>query len=265
MTDQALTLAIIFLSPFLGGYSAYFCLNWPKQQNFLWRKEAHEILNLEFKPSSYSGAFWNTDCCKHRLHIQHRLPIIAYFFNRGRCPFCKKSLNKLYLCLEVTHLMFAVLLCLVTPDVTSLLLNFFIISALLTLSQIDFTLGLIPDECCLAILISALILRLYNDSLSNHVLAMIIAFVSLLTLRYIFSMIKKQEVMGLGDVKLYSVLGAWLGLNALTGVILGASLLGILYTLVMLIANPRISRSSQIAFGPFLAISGIIAFFYYAT
>ena len=264
MMVQSLTLAIIFLSPFLGSYSAYFCLTWPKQQEQLWRREAHEILQLEFKSPNYSWSFWKAHCCHQTLNIQHRLPIIAYFLNHGRCPHCNKSLCKLYLSLEVSHLILAILLSLVTADAISLLLNFFIISALITLSRIDFKIGYIPDECCLVILVCALALQLNSDTLPNHILAMIIAFISLLALRYFFSFLKKQEVMGVGDVKLYSVLGAWLGLNTLTNVILGASLLGILYTLAMFITNSRVSKTSQIAFGPFLAISGIVVFFYYA-
>ena len=264
MMNQSLTLAIIFLSPFLGSYSAYFCINWPKQQDLLWRREAHEILDLEFKPPSYSCSFWKSDCCQKPLKIYHRLPVMGYILNQRRCPSCNNFLFKLYPALEVTHLIIAILLSLVIPNAISLILNLLILSALVTLSRIDFKTGYIPDECCLVILVCALIIQLNTHTLSSHVLAMMLAFGALFLLRYFFSMFKNQEVMGLGDVKLYSVMAAWLGPSALTSILLGASLMAILYTLVLLQFNTQMSKTTRVPFGPFLATSGIIVFFNYA-
>jgi leader peptidase (prepilin peptidase)/N-methyltransferase len=59
--------------------------------------------------------------------------------------------------------------------------------------------------------------------------------------------------MGYGDVKLLGALGAWLGLYSLLALFLGV-LFGALVGLAF--------RQRKIPFGPYLALGGIVAFFY---
>jgi leader peptidase (prepilin peptidase)/N-methyltransferase len=69
-------------------------------------------------------------------------------------------------------------------------------------------------------------------------------------------MIRRQEGIGFGDVKLIAVLGAWLSISNLAPLLFYASLMGILYTISL---NRK--GSEAIAFGPFLIFSGIVVFY----
>ena len=60
----------------------------------------------------------------------------------------------------------------------------------------------------------------------------------------------KKDAFGGGDIKLLSALGAWLGVESLLNVIAIASVLGIVYAIL--------KRKSSLAFGPMIAIAGII-------
>lgn len=65
--------------------------------------------------------------------------------------------------------------------------------------------------------------------------------------------------MGHGDFKLLSALGAWLGWNVLPFIIVLASLIGSIVGMTMILRQ-RLTREQPIPFGPYLAISGWVAF-----
>ena len=65
--------------------------------------------------------------------------------------------------------------------------------------------------------------------------------------------------MGAGDFKLLAVLGAWLGPMMLPLIILLSSLLG---SIIGLILMRKHGESKPFAFGPYIAIAGIIALLY---
>ncbi len=63
----------------------------------------------------------------------------------------------------------------------------------------------------------------------------------------------KKDAFGGGDIKLLMAIGSWLGVIGLLLVITGASILGLITALIQ--------RKKSIAFGPMLAIAGILAAF----
>jgi leader peptidase (prepilin peptidase)/N-methyltransferase len=63
--------------------------------------------------------------------------------------------------------------------------------------------------------------------------------------------------MGYGDFKLLGALGAWLGWQALPGILLAAAATGLVYALAGILRRER-ERSQPIPFGPFLAAAGWI-------
>jgi len=83
-----------------------------------------------------------------------------------------------------------------------------------------------------------------------------------LLIRWLYKLIRKREGMGLGDVKLMAMLGAWLGLpGALLAFGLGA-VLGAVAALVLLVVPARDSESwagTRLPFGTFLCIGGIVS------
>ena len=75
----------------------------------------------------------------------------------------------------------------------------------------------------------------------------------------IFYLLTKKHGMGQGDFKLLAVLGAWLGPMMLPLIILLSSLLGSIIGIILM----RIQGESKpFAFGPYIAIAGIIALLY---
>jgi leader peptidase (prepilin peptidase)/N-methyltransferase len=90
----------------------------------------------------------------------------------------------------------------------------------------------------------------------------------LLLIRWIYWLIRRREGIGLGDVKLMAMLGAWLGLSgALLSLVIGV-FLGAIFALVLL-AVPAARRATEstsepwlalrLPLGTFLCIGGIIS------
>jgi leader peptidase (prepilin peptidase)/N-methyltransferase len=94
-------------------------------------------------------------------------------------------------------------------------------------------------------------------SLQDSFIGAILGYTSLWLLNLLYRLAKKQDGIGMGDAKLLAALGAWLGWHALPGILLIASLSGLLGGFIWLQWNKQNHRSA-FPFGPFLAIAGII-------
>ena len=91
----------------------------------------------------------------------------------------------------------------------------------------------------------------------SSLLGAIAGFALLWALDKMYYWTKKQHGIGLGDAKLLSALGAWLGLGAIPNILLIASISGILGGVLWLHFQKQTLRSA-FPFGPFLAFAGII-------
>ena len=88
----------------------------------------------------------------------------------------------------------------------------------------------------------------------------------LLALRWIYWLLRRQQGMGLGDVKLAAGLAAWLGLRRMGVALFLAAVIGALTGLLLIALRGRRqpSRGGQYAlpFGTFLCIAGIYCVFF---
>ncbi len=73
-----------------------------------------------------------------------------------------------------------------------------------------------------------------------------------------FRLVTGKEGMGYGDFKLLAAIGAWLGVQALPMIVLGASILGIVMALAMRLMG-RAQAGQALPFGPALAMAGAVA------
>ena len=73
----------------------------------------------------------------------------------------------------------------------------------------------------------------------------------------IFILIRKKEGMGMGDVKMISMIGFWMGLENTFLVLIASSLLGSIIG-IGLILMKKMERSQYIPFGTFLSIGTVI-------
>jgi leader peptidase (prepilin peptidase)/N-methyltransferase len=129
------------------------------------------------------------------------------------------------------------------------------------LAYIDLRTFRLPDVITLPLILSGLFFNGFSGeglaSLQDSAIGAILGYTSLWLLNLIYRQAKKQDGIGMGDAKLLAALGAWLGWLALPGILLIASLTGLIGGFMWLQWNKQNHRSA-FPFGPFLAIAGII-------
>jgi len=132
--------------------------------------------------------------------------------------------------------------------------------SLLTLALIDARLYVLPDQITLPLMWLGLLVNTQEHfaPVAAAVLGAIIGYLSLWTIYWLFKLLRNKEGMGYGDFKLSAAIGAWLGWQALPGVVLVATLTALSTATVLLLAG-RLRIEQPMPFGPFLAFAGFMA------
>ncbi|MCE1187052.1 MAG: A24 family peptidase, partial [Rhodocyclales bacterium] len=97
--------------------------------------------------------------------------------------------------------------------------------------------------------------------LGSAVVGAMAGYLSLWSVYWAFKLATGKEGMGYGDFKLLAAIGAWLGWQVLPLVILLSSVVGAVIGIGMMIFRQH-GRETPIPFGPYLAIAGLLAFFW---
>lgn len=243
-----------------------------------WRKECSEFLvSQEDMPKEHTtvlSAIVATDApitlstpasrcphCAHKIKWTENIPLMSWLLLRGRCSDCKAPIGTRY---PIVELVTAVLSGLVIYHfgVTGAGLSALVLVwTLVALTGIDFDTQLLPDKFTfpLAGLGLAVNSQGWFVSPTQSIWGLLLGFLSLWVVVKIFYLITKKHGMGQGDFKLLAVLGAWLGPTMLPLIILLSSLLG---SIVGIVLMRREGESRPFAFGPYIAIAGIIALLY---
>ena len=202
---------------------------------------------------------WPASHCPHcgePIRPRDNIPLISYVLLRGRCRNCKEPISARYPAVEATTgLLFGVAAYEFGLSLAMLSALVFI-STLISLAVIDIEHRLLPNVIVGPAALAGLLLSILANPTGwwTYPLSVIAVVGFLLGLALIY-----PSGMGMGDVKMGGMLGAFLGPYAALAVFLGA-LLGAV-TGGLLMATGRIQRRSALPFGLFMALGGIIALF----
>ena len=201
--------------------------------------------------------------CGHTLGAPDLIPVLSWVFLRGKCRYCGAKISARYV---LTELLFAALtvLCLLRFDLTVLCLrNWILLCCLFCLSLTDFDAMIIPNG---SLLIAAAAWVLAEPFLFDgwtvllaHVLTALGVSIGLYLLSLLLTRLLKKESLGFGDVKLFAVMGLYLGLLPSLFALILSCILGLLVNLPL-----RRLRSSgePFPFGPWIAAGTCIMLFF---
>ena len=141
-----------------------------------------------------------------------------------------------------------------------------LVSLLIIITFIDMDHFIIPDELVIAGSIVAIVVNLlgYGTGFMDGLKGALFAGGGVLLVTLAIEFIVKKEVMGGGDIKLYAMLGLFLGTKLALLTILLSIYVGGVYGVIFIVYN-RVKQkefSSMIPFGPFISIAAIIAMLY---
>jgi leader peptidase (prepilin peptidase)/N-methyltransferase len=139
-----------------------------------------------------------------------------------------------------------------------------LIIALIFLAYIDFRTFQLPNAITIPMIITGIIFNGVGTTLGislispfSSLMGAITGFMLLWSLDAMYYWVKKQHGIGLGDAKLLSALGAWLGVGALPSILFMAAISGLLGGALWL-RHQKQAFQSAFPFGPFLVFAGII-------
>jgi leader peptidase (prepilin peptidase) / N-methyltransferase len=201
--------------------------------------------------------------CNNQIRWYQNVPILSYLFLRGHCGFCQVRISLRYAAVEVlTGALFTVVLYSYGLSWGTLIYWLFV-SALVTITFIDLDHQIIPDVISLPGIPIGFICSYFIPWLSwlESLLGILLGGGLLLFIAWLYEVLAKREGMGGGDIKLLSMIGAFLGWKAVFPIIFFASLCGTLIGVPLMLVREKDSRFA-LPFGPFLATAAVVYLFW---
>jgi leader peptidase (prepilin peptidase)/N-methyltransferase len=203
--------------------------------------------------------------CKEMIRFYDNIPLVSYVILRGKCRFCKKPIPIRYPIVELLTGLLSVALFIRYGLTTRYFLFFAFSASLIVVTFIDLYHKIIPDVISLPGILVGLaavsVFRLNNLSWKDSLIGIIIGGGSLFLIGITYQWLRKKEGMGMGDVKLLAMIGAWMGYMALPYIILISSLAGIFIGGGSLVLSKK-DFGQRIPFGPFLVLGALMTLFF---
>jgi leader peptidase (prepilin peptidase) / N-methyltransferase len=216
-------------------------------------------------PNDLSVVFPSSFCpaCQTPLRAYDNIPVLGYLLLRGKCRNCREPISFRYPAVEAATAIAAlssVLWLGITVEAGALFIFF---ALLLPASLIDFDYQILPNKITYPGIVVGFGLSFVRPDITwiDSGIGILVGAGVLMAIRILGQAIFKKEAMGLGDVKLLALLGAFLGWEASLLSIFFGSILGTLYSIPILIKEGRGGERGghMIPFGPFLAGGGLIS------
>lgn len=129
---------------------------------------------------------------------------------------------------------------------------------LLTLAAFDLRAFWLPDRLTLPLAVAGMGYAAWMQGLPGALAATLGAaagYAALWAVAWVYRAVRRRDGLGRGDVKLFAAIGAWVGLERLSLVLLVASLCGLGWVLIGVIPRRRAQATLQLPFGTMLALA----------
>jgi leader peptidase (prepilin peptidase)/N-methyltransferase len=221
--------------------------------------------------------------CSARIAARDNIPLVSFLLLRGRCRNCHKRIAWRYPFVE------AAVAALTVGNILFYRFNYWSVgfsifcALLLALAVCDAETMQLPDALTLPLLGLGILYRagdgywgeLYRGAAYawhsawslglRGTISAVATAAALLLLRWLYSLVRHRQGIGLGDVKLAAAIAAWLGARQVCVVFFLAVITGALTALAVLAWRDRKMAKSQgplaVPFGTFLALAGIYCAF----
>lgn len=194
--------------------------------------------------------------CQHRLRPRELIPVVSYILQKGRCRHCQTSISIKYPLFELlTACLFTV-----SPVVVGwskeLLVALLLISLVVIVTISDLHKMVIPNRVLLFFGIAIFVVRLIvlTRPWWDAYVGALLGF----GLLYVIAVISKGG-MGGGDIKLFFVLGLFVGVKGIVLTLFLAAFFGMLYGFI-LIELKKEKRKQPIPFAPFIGLAVLLSF-----
>ena len=218
--------------------------------------------------------------CEHQIAWYDNIPVLSYFLLGARCRHCRKPIPVRYPVVEaMTGLLFFTIVAALGPTAAAAKLCL-LVALLIGLTFSDLEERILPDEMTIGGTVAGLVLAwlvplqagiarailaaqgIYLDarwtSVAEGVLGAALPAGFLWLGGLLFEKIRHKEGLGLGDIKMLAMIGAFLGTQATLLTLILGSVAGSVIGLIYIRATGKDASTYQLPFGTFLGLAGIV-------
>lgn len=209
-----------------------------------------------------SIAFPPSHCtnCGYELKAKDLIPVLSYIFLGGKCRSCKEKISIQYPIVEILNAILYIAIYLKFGFTLNLFKFCLFSSLLIVIGFIDFKTKYVYNSTVVFGVVSGILFAVleWMETKSipwNYIAGAFIGF------GIIYLIVILTRGMGEGDIDIALICGLFLGIKGILVTLFLAIILGGIVATIILIFKLK-ERKAEIAFGPYLAIGGIIACLY---
>lgn len=204
--------------------------------------------------------------CNTRLKAIDLIPILSYLMSGRKCRYCKEKISSRYAIVEfLTGVVFLLVYNSYGMKIDTIY-YIVLVSLLIIITFIDIDHYIIPDGLIIIGSIFAIVFNLFIGivAVKDMFIGALVCGGGMLLIIFIIELIVKTEVMGGGDIKLFAMLGLFLGLKGGLLTILLSVYVGAIYGIVTIVYSKikKQEYNSMIPYGPFISVGSFIAMLY---
>ena len=202
--------------------------------------------------------------CSAQLKWYHNIPLLSFLFLRGRCGFCRTRISWRYPLIELMTGLISYWLFPENTEITSLgLFVFYFVIACVFICHlfIDLDHHLLLDSLNLYLLGLILPFSVLSFAWPHWLIGGSIGLGFPLLVTWLFYKIRGQVGLGGGDIKLYGILGLFLGPIGIVFNIFLSCFVGALIGLTLILLN-KMSREKPMAFGPAIIAVAVLQIYF---
>ena len=179
----------------------------------------------------------------------------------------KKKISSQYVLVEFLSILFFTFIYFLYGITLTTLLLIILSLSFIIIFFIDLKHFIIPNEITFSMMLLGFI-KSFDPNLNslfpnyiNSLIGGLLGYGIIWSIIYFYKQLRKKEGMGLGDAKLFAVIGFWFGWLAIPFIIFLSSVIALLSVVPSLLKNSK-SMSSQIPFGPYIIIGTLVYLFF---
>ena len=197
--------------------------------------------------------------CGKSISFYHNVPLVSYLMLRGRCRHCGGPISVRYFAVELLTALLFVALYRGWGLSFELAVFLVFVSGLIVISFIDLEFRIIPDTLSLGGLLVGVGFSFFRDGFTykDALLGILLGGGVLWVIAFVYELVRKQEGMGGGDIKLLAMIGAFCGIKGVLFSLIFGSFLGSLVGIPLMIAKHADAKYA-LPFGPFLSFGAVL-------
>ena len=198
--------------------------------------------------------------CGKPIAWRDNIPVVGYLMLGGKCRNCRTPISLMYPAVEaVTAICFVAQGVFFGDNLPLLAARLLFTAMLIVLFCTDLETMRLPNVITYPGIVIGLALSLFlPPGIVASVIGAAVGAAIPWTIRWVWYQMKGVEAMGLGDVKMLAMIGAFLGWKQVWVVLFIASLTGAIVGIIILRSRGR-SLASRMPFGTFLAVAALLA------